>query len=116
MYPYTHENPNNFIKLHNWIPFRTTYCYLDTEDYTADQFFVRRRIPVRYHKGEWHKADTNFVFIIVSIPSRCEPGFEEAMCELKNATLVKGHKDYVDVCNTFQKEATKIYEERKKKK
>lgn len=38
------------------------------------------------------------------------------MCELKNAILVKGHKDYVDVCNTFQKEATKIYEERKKKK
>lgn len=115
MYPYTREKPNNFLKLDNWVPFRSTYCYIDTEDYTADQFFVRRRIPVRYRKGEWSKPDSPYVIIVVSIPSRCEPGFEEAMCELKNAILLKGHTDYQEVCDWLQKGIEESINERKKK-
>lgn len=116
MYPYYHEKPNNFIKLQDWFPFRSTYAYVDTEDYTADQYFARRQFPIKFMKGEYKKPGSPFVIVRVRFPSRCEPGFEEVMYELQRAILLKGHKDYKDFCNMLQNMCDEMQKEKEDKK
>jgi len=87
----------NYIKIESKIPFRKRYIYLDTEEYYADQLFVKYEIPVRFGFELTH-PDHPYIFIDCKFWSKDEHKFLKALRELPNKMLLCGYKDYIQVC------------------
>lgn len=74
----------NYIKLKNRIPFRSTYCFIDTTDYIGDEIFYNHELyQIRFFKTELHKRGSDFTVVRCSIFNKDISKFEECMEHLR---------------------------------
>ena len=74
----------NYIKLKNRIPFRSTYCFIDTTDYLSSEIFYNHELyHIRFFKTELHKRGSDFTVVRCSIFTKDIPVFEMCMEHLR---------------------------------
>lgn len=86
---------NNYIQCFSWNPFRKNYLFFDTDDYHADQIFIRHGVPVKFGR-EMKKDDNPYRIIFCSIGKKYEDEFYKCMDELGKKMLITGHTDYYE--------------------
>ena len=95
------QNIKNHMKLDCWKPFRSRFMYIDTTEYLADRCFVFNKMKVKYLRGEFHKAGTEYIVVLCEISSKDEQRFAAVMEQLKTNMLLLDHEDYEAVCYDF---------------
>lgn len=75
----------NYIRLKNRIPFKSTFCFIDTVDYIADEIFFNHEFhkKVKLSPNELHKRGSDFVIVKCTIPTKDIPTFEMCMEHLR---------------------------------
>lgn len=75
---------NNYIKIKNKIPFRSSFCFIDSIDYTSSEIFYNHNLYcIKFFKTEFHKKGSNFVIVRCSIFTKDIPIFKECMEHLR---------------------------------
>lgn len=92
----------NYIKLHNPIPWRETYIYLDLPRYQADKIFVKNKIKVNF-KSEFIRPNDKYLIVVCTFAKKDHDKFIEAMEELKRNMLLMSNTDYLDGCAEVQR-------------
>lgn len=92
----------NYVQLHNPIPWRVSYVYLDVKSCDADHIFVENKIPIRF-KGDYHKSDYPFIIVLCNFSKKYVDRFIASMEKLNNVLLIKGYKEYPDACLALQR-------------
>lgn len=91
---------NNYIALASKSIRYKFFCFIDTEEYLADQLFIKNKIRV-WFQSEARKQDTEYVFIICKVKKCDEDIFLRSLEELKRKMLLMGHLDYEKFCTEF---------------
>lgn len=74
----------NYIRVRTRIPFIVSYCYIDCDEYVADEIFSDHEMTfIYFHKKELYNEDTNFVISRCSILKKDEGKFIECMEHLR---------------------------------
>ena len=77
----------NYYKLQSPSFFKFQYVFLDSEDYLADQLFIKYKVTVDF--GDEY------------VRERDEKKFLDALSEMYDKMLLMGYKDYQEVCDNF---------------
>ena len=75
-------------------------CFLDSEDYLADQLFIKYKVTVDFG-DEYVKENSPYHVIFCKIRKRDEKKFLDALSEMYDKMLLMGYKDYQEVCDNF---------------
>ena len=70
------------------------YAIIDTEDYRADQHFIREQVWVRFGH-EFISPDSPYRVIFCKCRKKDAEAFERALDALPNKMLLCGHRDYI---------------------
>ena len=81
----------NYYKLQSPSIFKFQYVFLDSEDYLADQLFIKYNV----------KENSPYHVIFCKIRKRDEKKFLDALSEMYDKMLLMGYKDYQEVCDNF---------------
>lgn len=104
----------NYIRLKNRIPFRSTFCFIDTIDYIADEIFFNHELhnKVKLSPKELHKKGSDFVIIRCTIFTKDTPIFEECMEHLRRKIefLDYDMEEHDEIANLFEIMETNIGE------
>ena len=104
----------NYIRLKNRIPFRSTFFFIDTIDYIADEIFFNHEFhtKVRLSPNEMHKRGSDFVIIRCTIFTKDIPIFEECMEHLRRRIEFLGYdmEEHDEIANLFEIMETNIGE------
>lgn len=90
----------NYYKLQNPSFFKFQYVFLDSEDYLADQLFIKYKVTVDFG-DEYVKENSPYHVIFCKIRKRDEKKFLDALSEMYDKMLLMGYKDYQEVCDNF---------------
>lgn len=90
----------NFIKLEKCSLLYAHYAFADTEEYLADQIFVKHKIKVDFGK-EYAHADSPYLIIFCKVRKPHAAEFESALLEMGNKMILMGHTDYEHWCAAF---------------
>lgn len=74
-----------------WISF----AYLDTDQYLADNLFVKYEVPVDFG-DEMKRPGEKYLIIFARCKKKYESGLVLAMSELANKMLICGNTDFVE--------------------
>ena len=88
-------------KLTRFSLWNTHYAFVDTENYYADQLFIKHCVPVRFG-NEFVSPDNRYRIIFCRMQKRDEAKFLAAMEELPNKMLLCGHRDYLHYCDSLR--------------
>ena len=87
----------NYWKLQKFSIFYTYYAFIDSQDYLADQLFVKHKVKVDFGKEHCHKG-SNYLVMFCKVRKTKEKEFIQALEELENKMLLMGHRDYPSFC------------------
>ena len=90
----------NYYKLQSPSFFKFQYVFLDSEDYLADQLFIKYKVTVDFG-DEYVKENSPYHVIFCKIRKRDEKKFLDALSEMYDKMLLMGYKDYQEVCDNF---------------
>lgn len=76
------------------------YAIVDTSDYYADQLFIKHQVTVRFG-NEYAHPDAQYRIIFCKVRKQDEQRFLDALQELPNKMLLRGHTDYPAFCTQF---------------
>ena len=96
----------NYWRMKDFSIFSVPYAYVDHSSYQADQLFVQNKVRMKF-KGEYAKAESPYCIILCKVRKKDAERFEEALGKLKSKMLLRGYRDYLDICS----EITKMIEE-----
>ena len=65
----------NYLKIRNWVPFRSSFMYIDVPEYVADEVFENHDLIVRYKDTELYHPELDLVIVTCSFFT-----FEEDIC------------------------------------
>jgi len=85
------------LKLTKFSLLNTHFVFLDTEDYLADNLFIKHRARV-YFGNEFVNKDNRYRVIFCYVRKWDEQRFHAAMEELPNKMLLFGNADYLNFC------------------
>ena len=88
---------NNYLKLHKFSFIFDYYCYIDVQNYRADNIFVRNNCRVLFWK-EYRRKDTDYVVIICKVLKKDSDLFIKSMSELSRNMILLGYKNYSEFC------------------
>lgn len=91
----------SWMELHCPIPFRSWYVYWDKDIHYGDYEFKRRRVKVRYIKGEYKNPEYPYIGVIISCWSRDKSKVEEAMSEVDQRLKIID-ESYVEFLNLWR--------------
>lgn len=84
-----------------WIPFVSSFMYLDCEEYIADSLFIDHELTwVWFNKHELKRPGSPFSFIHCRVLSRDRELFEETMEHLQRKLAFAGYdmEEYEELC------------------
>lgn len=81
----------NYLKIHNWVPFRSAFMYIDVPEYIADQIFEDHGLNVRFRANELYHPEMNLIVVECTIATRNEELFYECMEHLKRKLTFLGY-------------------------
>ena len=87
----------NYWKIKCFSLFFFHFAFIDTDDYLADQLFIRHKVRVHFGQ-EYEKKDSPFLLILCKVRKRDVNGFLDALGELENKMILKGYPEYTDFC------------------
>ena len=90
----------NYYKLQSPSFFKFQYVFLDSEDYLADQLFIKYKVTVDFG-DEYVKENSPYHVIFCKIRKRDEKKLLDALSEMYDKMLLMGYKDYQEVCDNF---------------
>ena len=73
------------------------YAFLDTEEYLADQLFIKHQVRVHFRE-EYARKDSQYRVIVCRVRKRDQMRFLAALEELPKKMLLLGHTNYLDTC------------------
>ena len=90
----------NYLDLgRHWLFFHQ-FFFLDTEDYLADQLFIRHKVRV-WFRGEYARPDHPYRFICCFVRRKDKQRFLDALSELPDKMAILGHTDYDAFCEKW---------------
>ena len=95
----------NYIKVRNWVPFLSSYMYIDTYEHIADDLFADHDINfVWFGANELYCKDNGFIFVKCTIKSSCESLFEVCMEHLERNLRFSDEdmEQYEYLCSIFE--------------
>lgn len=92
----------NYWKLQKFSIFYNHYAFIDSQDYLADQLFVKHKVKVDFGK-EYRHEGSNYLVIFCKVRKTQEKEFIQALEELENKMLLMGHRDYPIFCSDIKK-------------
>ena len=90
----------NYLRLERFSLCHRFYAFLDSDDYLADQLFIKHKVRVKFLQ-EYQKDGFDFRTIFCRIHKRDERAFLDALNELPNKMMLCGHADYPAQCRAF---------------
>lgn len=78
------------------------YAIIDTEEYMADQLFVREQVRV-WFGHEFASPDSPYRVIFCKCRKKDAEAFERALEALPNKMLLCGHRDYITYCENLKR-------------
>lgn len=81
----------NYLKIKNWVPFRSSFMYIDVPEYVADEVFENHDLIVRYKDTELYHPELDLVIVTCSFFTFEEDIFLECMEHLKRRIAFLGY-------------------------
>lgn len=81
----------NYLRIHNWVPFRSSFMYIDVPEYVADQIFEDHGLNVRFKDNELYHPEMDLIVAECTIATRDEELFFECMEHLKRKLTFLGY-------------------------
>lgn len=93
----------NYLRIHNWVPFRSSFMYIDVPEYVADQIFEDHGLNVRFKDNELYHPEMDLIVAECTIATRDEELFFECMEHLKRKLTFLGYDmaDYDTMSELF---------------
>lgn len=91
------EDIKNYWRLRSRSLFFSSYVFLDTREYLADQLFIQHQVDA-YFGPEYQKPGEPFRMLFCKIRKKDETRFLQALSELSHKMLLLGHTDYEAYC------------------
>ena len=90
----------NYIEVKNWVPFRSSFMYVDSVDYVSDQIFIDHDLKwIRFDKKELHNTEYKLAIIRCHIFTKDKNKFYDCMEHLRRKLQFYGYNmsayDYV---------------------
>ncbi len=74
------------------------FAFIDTNDYLADQLFIRHKVRVWFEK-EFEKRNSPFRLILCKVRRQDVDRFLDALGEMENKMILRGYSGYTEFCN-----------------
>lgn len=71
----------------------STFAYIDTNEFLADQIFVNKELSVKF-LSHFGRNDSKYVIVFCKIKKKDKEKFLQSLKELNNKMLLMGHTDY----------------------
>lgn len=84
-------------RLEKFSLFYDYYAFIDTQNYLADNLFIKHKVTVHFMQ-EYYHPDTEYIVILCKCRKKDSERFCTALEELPNKMLICGHPDYIDFC------------------
>ena len=81
----------NYLKIRNWVPFRSSFMYIDVPEYVAEEVFENHELIVRYKDTEFYHPELDLVIVTCSLFTFEEEIFLECMEHLKRKIAFLGY-------------------------
>lgn len=92
----------NYLDLGRFLLIYQRFVFLDTEDYLADQLFIRHRVRVRFG-DEYVHPEHPYRFIFCTVRRKDKQRFLDALAEMSDKMTILGHPDYDAFCERWRK-------------
>lgn len=92
---------DHFWKIKRFSLYFFYYAFIDTEEYMADQLFIRERVRV-WFGHEYVKPGSPYYAIFCKCRKKDAAAFERAMEALPSKMLLFGHRDYIPYCKNLK--------------
>ncbi len=95
------SGPVRYCRLGDRHLFSFEYVYIDSDEYLADDLFIRHGVNVRYGAEYGHPKHPGYRIIHCHIEKQDEEEFRKALDELESKMLITGHDGYDKMCDFF---------------
>ena len=92
----------NYMDLGRFLLIYYRFAFWDTEDYLADQLFIRHRVRVRFG-DEYVHPEYPYRVIFCRIRRKDKQRFLDALAEMSNKMALLGHPDYDAFCESWSR-------------
>lgn len=86
-------------------PLRHSVIYVDTEQYIADNLFVKHGVAVQF-KNEFRRENDKYILVNVTFWKWDLTKVNLALDELPKKMLICGNGDYLQYCENFMRDLT----------
>ncbi len=104
------ENGMNYLTLEKFSLRYDYYCFFDTEEYLADNLFMRNKVRMRFLR-EYKSNEKQYLAIFCKVRKKDREKFLASMEELKNKMLLFGYTDYQCFCEELIKNMLEKWKE-----
>ena len=87
----------NYLKLARPSFLYRYFCFVDTDEFLADDLFISQKIRV-YFLNDYRKEESKYCFVICKVRKRNVDKFLYALERLETKMLLAGHYDYPAFC------------------
>lgn len=81
---------------------KTVFFYIDNDEYLADDFFIKNKLKIKF-KDEMASNKNNYRILFVKVNKKQKDLFIDCMEQLHNKMILKGYRDYDEICDDIMK-------------